>query len=59
MKRENNKGMEWRYIKWEINKEWWWDGNEEEVNKHSLYFNIIVLSDFAYRAMVIATVVMT
>ena len=37
--KKNNGGMEWSNMKWGINKEWWWDGNEEEVNEHSLHFN--------------------
>jgi len=33
--------MEWRNIKQRINEEWWWDGNKEEVNEHSSYFNVM------------------
>ena len=37
-------------MKWEINKEWWWDGNEEEVNEHSSHFNKLVdnISEYRY-----------
>jgi len=31
-------------MKWRINKEWWQDGNEE-VSKHSIYFNTLICLD--------------
>jgi len=39
--KKNNRDMEWRNIKQRINEKWWWDGNKEEVNEHSLHFNVM------------------